>query len=70
MVTPTLFVGWNPVGWGGGTDATTAKEAVAVIDSGGIAVLPPNAWDVAQETLTLLGVDPEWQQVVLGRARR
>ena len=68
-VTPTLFVGPSPSPRA--IHVSTAEEAVAVIRSGRIAVLPEGAWDEATEALTAIS-SREWAEhrVTVTRAGR
>jgi hypothetical protein len=56
VVTPSLFL-WMPPRQLQSTSVGTASEAADVIRAGGRAVLPLHRWDLASETLRLLGVD-------------
>ena len=59
VVTPTLMLGAP----GSGDHLSnveyleTASDAASAIRSGLTAMLPPGSWDVAEETLRLLGAD-------------
>jgi hypothetical protein len=57
-VTPTLFVGGSPTF--DYVRCETPTHAYAVLLAGGTVVLPEGAWDVAEETLRLLGIDEAW----------
>ena len=49
-VTPTLFLG-EPPELSRTARVSTLPEAVAVIEAGGVAVLPEGAWDLAEQVL-------------------
>lgn len=60
FVTSHLVVGEPPTKVSGDIQQVqTAEEAVSVIDSGGTAVLPEGAWDLAEEVLRSFGANEE-----------
>lgn len=63
-VTPTLFLG-DPPALGRVVRVNTVSDAVSLILSGGIAVLPVDAWELADQILAVLGLteDERWRQI-------
>lgn len=61
VVTPTLMLGehGSAAHLSKSTYVVTAGDAYTAIKSGLIAVLPPGHWDVAGQTLRLLGASEE-----------
>jgi len=60
LITPMLYLGEPP------SDVTTvpvelAEDALHVIRSGGVALLPRNRWDLASDVLELLGESKAWR---------
>src|SRR4051812_17858216 len=67
-VTRSLFLGDLP-SLDGAAKVDTPVEAVEHINSGGTAVLPAGAWDMADEVLWLLDYSREWREPLLHWAR-
>jgi hypothetical protein len=62
VITPTLFLGPpQDRAWLSDLEiATTAEEAALYINAGRSALLPEGRFDLAEQTLRLLGVDEAW----------
>lgn len=67
-VTRSLFLG-HPPPLAGAERVSRAEDAVTVIRSGAVAVLPAGSWDMADEVLWLLDVSREWREHQLHWAR-
>lgn len=68
-ITPSLFLG-SPPPWDDVVEVSTAAEAFEVINAGGTAVLPADAWQQAEEVLARLSsADYAAKRVTVARAR-
>lgn len=65
-VTPTLLIGRVPVGNARAVRAHSVQEAVAAIEDGMVAVLPTEAWDLAERVLEALGMPRQAAQDHIG----
>jgi len=67
-ITRSLFLGDLPAVTGT-AKVTDPAQAADVVRAGGIVVLPAGSWDMADEVLWLLDVNPGWREHLLHWAR-